>query len=174
MLEHARFLKNKGNEVWILAVFFHPDALFDKYFDVPVIVLSDYQHPKKISVADKIRLIFNMRKKLRELKPDLIIGQLIADCPILYMTTLFSNLRYLTHIHGTIMWFPDDNTKYSFLHRKASRHLRLRVIGHQQFYPEFRKAPSLLSALKRISLKMRYWKCISINLLLVLDYTVLK
>jgi len=149
LLEHARYLKRQGNNVWILTLIFHPNALFEKYHDIPIITFSDHQKPRKINMLEKIKLIFNIRKKLWELKPDLIIGQMVADCGILYIATLFSKIKYLTHIHGTIMWFPDENTKYSFLHLNVMRQLRKRVIGHQQFYPEARKASTWASAFKR-------------------------
>ena len=149
MLEHARFLQNQGHDVSVLTYFFHPDALFGKYSDIPITALSNHRQPVHLCVREKLKLIFTLRSVLRKLRPDLVIGQLIADCSILYLVTLFSRIRYITHIHGTIMWFPDEMTKYSFLHRRVMRTLRKRVAGHRQFYPEHRRAPTIMAALKR-------------------------
>jgi len=149
MFEHARFLLNQGHEVWILTLCYHPDVLFDKYYDIPIIALSDHKSPENISFIEKLKLMFSIKIKIKKLKPDIIIGQLIADCGILFLTTLFSNVKYVIHIHGTIMWLPEENTKYSFLHRKTMKKLRKQVIGHQQFYPEIQKSQSLAQTIIR-------------------------
>ena len=149
MLEHARYLRSMGHEVWIWTVFFDPKALFDKYFDFPVITFSPHSEPRRLSLAEKGRLVLAVRRKLRTLRPDLVVGQLVADCGILYIATLYPRIRYVTHIHGTIMWFPGENTKYSFLHRKNMRDLIGVVTGHRQFYLGRRKATTLSARIKR-------------------------
>jgi len=149
LLEHARYLRSKGHDVSVLTVFFDPKALFDKYTDIPIIALSSYHAPRVMTLAEKIRLTLAIRKQFRVLKPDLVLGQLAIDCSILYLACFFPKIRYATHIHGTIMWFPAESTKYSLLHRKTMRALRRGCDGHRQFYPESRKMNSFFAVLKR-------------------------
>ena len=149
VLEHARYLKSRGHEVLVLTVFFDSKALFEKYTDIPVVALSSSRAPKAMTVSEKIRLTLSVRSRILAWKPDLVLGQLAVDCSLLYLACFCPKIRYSTHIHGTILWFPAENTKYSFLHRKTMQALRRQCIGHSQFYPETRRMKSFSAVAKR-------------------------
>jgi len=126
-VEEDRFFRKKGIDTTILTFFLKKEALYD--YDP-----QELEHLKPSK--SKISRILSLRKKIKELNPDLIIGQTYADGMYLYFATLFTPVRYAIHIHGTLFWFPEDMLKYSFIHKKAFSEIRESVAGHKEFIPD--------------------------------------
>lgn len=137
-LEEDKFFRKKGIDTTMLTFFLRKEAL---YGYSP----QKFEHiePSK----SKISRILLLRKKIKQLNPDLVIGQTYADGMYLYLATMFTPIRYAIHIHGTLFWFPEDTLKYSFIHKNVFSEIRESVAGHKEFIPDKIKL-SLLERLK--------------------------
>jgi len=138
-VEEASYLQKKGIDVTILTFNLNERALYDH---------------KELKI-EIVKGILGLRKKLKSIKPDLIIAQSYWDCSYVYLATLLTNLRYATHIHATMFWMQDPRI-YSFIHSGVFDEIRNSVAGHQEFIPENPK----FSIIKKIKL----------NLMAILDY----
>src|SRR5207245_1919100 len=80
-----------------------------------------------------------------------------TDCALLWAPAMLTRTPYITHINGTIFWFPTDRTKYSFVHRRGLR----RILATSPFSEEFvnHRAPpmGLLAKLKREAMALLHW-----------------
>ena len=149
LFEHSRFLKNNGDEVYILTFRFNKQVLFGKYDAKNLILIGNNTGPTQFAPSRILKRLYSLRKLIKALNPDVIIAQSYWDCGFLYPATILLKTRYLSFIHGTMMWFAEDEIKYSFIHRKQTRHLRQLVFGHQQFYPAYRSVLNAKAFLKR-------------------------
>jgi glycosyltransferase involved in cell wall biosynthesis len=86
-----------------------------------------------LKIIQKIHNIYALRREIKEIKPDVIISTTAWNCIDLYYATLFTPFAYVTHIHGTIFWFPRDLLKYALIHRKVFNEIRDSVVGHKEF-----------------------------------------
>ena len=120
MFEESKYLTQKGYQVKILTFEVKPIALYGYSDQIDLEVLKNGGFFKKI---------YQLIKRLKEIKPDYIIAQSAGDSHLLYLTRL--NIPYLTHLHGTMFWFLDNYYKYSLIHRKAFHQIRNSLIGHQ-------------------------------------------
>lgn len=124
LLEEAIYLKSKGVEVKILVLWLNKEGLFD---------YKDRIDIEQINGKNRFQKIIRLRKRLEKLNPDLIIGQSSLDCMHLYLATLWTNLKYISYIHGTIFWFEKETLKYSLIHKKVFNVIRHSLIGHSEF-----------------------------------------
>ena len=133
LLEHAKFLRNKNYIVHIFSFNFKETVLFNNTYENKNIhqIGKNYEDSSFNLFARLIR-IYQLRKKIKEIKPNLIIGQYYIDCSILYLATLFSKYNYVSYIHGTMMWFIGD-LKYSLIFKKSFLKLRKKIVGHKTF-----------------------------------------
>lgn len=140
MLEEARYFQKKGIDVKVLTFDAKKEGLYNYEVDLDVI--------KKKGTVQRIILL---RRKLKEIRPDLLIMHSSGDCIYAYFATKFTGIAYVTFIHGTLFWFHDDLMKYAFIHRKVFNEIRESVIGHREFIP-----PGLpkCGLLKRIKLEV--------------------
>lgn len=125
--EEEKFFRKKGIDTRMLTFFSRQEALYN--FDSRKLECLE---PHK----SKIARLLSLRKKIKQINPDLIIGQTYADGMYLYIATLFTPVRYALHIHGSLFWFPEDTIKYSFLFRRVFHEIRESVAGHKEFIPE--------------------------------------
>jgi glycosyltransferase involved in cell wall biosynthesis len=140
MLEEAKYFEKKGVKVKVWA------------FDAKKAGLYDYQvNVDLIGGKGLISRIVSLRKKLKEIRPDLLIMHSSGDCIYAYFATKFTGIPYVTFIHGTLFWFHDDLMKYAFIHKKVFDEIRESVIGHKEFVPS--KLPKV-SPLKRVKLEV--------------------
>lgn len=152
MIEEAKYLIKKGFKVKILVFKLSKIALFG-HEDLDIETLNAN------SIVGKLLLL---RKRLKELKPDLVIAQSYWDAEILYLSTLFTGIKYITHIHGTPFWFDNslDLRKYGLIFRKAFDEIRNSLYGHREFIPENPK----------IDIKSK----IKLNILAILNYLAVR
>ncbi|MFQ5866783.1 MAG: glycosyltransferase family 4 protein [bacterium] len=135
MFEEAQFFKNQNIDVKILTFKFDREVLFDNSFDINIEEVK-YKHycflPFRL-----ISKIFSLRKKIKELGPDLINAHYFFDTIYLFWSTLFTGIPYTTHMHVTIFWYENERSllKYALVHRKAFREIINSVPGHRDFTP---------------------------------------
>ncbi len=136
LFEEARYIQGLGIDLQIIVYRLKEEVFFNQTYRMNVKEIG-YRtrrgYAKKL--LEKIRCILALRKEIRKIKPDVIISTSSADCADLYFATLLTPLRYVTHIHGTIFWFPNELLKYALVHRKVFHEIRESVIGHKEFIP---------------------------------------
>ena len=145
-LEEAKYLEKRGAQVHILALGFSRRALFNEAYKLDVQVIAEKSSPKTVPIRF-IASIVDLRKKIKEINPGIIISQSADCCIYLYFATLLTPYSYSTHIHGTIFWLLSDRV-YAFIHRKIFNEIRESVIGHKQFVPLKRPKMSLVKRIK--------------------------
>ena len=137
LFEEAVHFSRNSASVNVLTFKFAVETLFDGAYDVNVEQIKQGASPSNTfkSRMARIRSIFLLKKRIRELEPDIILASSAFDCIFLYFATLFTPFIYATHIHSTVFWFEDNLLKYSFVHKGVFREIRGSLIGHQQFIP---------------------------------------
>ena len=146
MLEEAKYLEKNGAEVYILALKFDREVLFDETYKPDVQVIAEKSSRKTVPIRF-IASIVDLRKKIKEINPHIIISEYADCCIYLYFATLFIPYLYVTHIPGTIFWLLSDRV-YAFIHRKVFNEIRESVIGQKQFVPLKRPNMSLAKRIK--------------------------
>jgi glycosyltransferase involved in cell wall biosynthesis len=136
MFEEAKYLEKQGFETHILTFNFKEEVLFNGTYK-PNIEQIGYRTRSNNLLLRGICLIRNipaLRRKLRQIKPNIILLTSAWGSISFYFATLFTRYSYSTHIHSTIFWAEDDLlTKYAFIHRKVFNEIRESVIGHKEF-----------------------------------------
>jgi len=127
LFEEAKYFKKKKIETQILSLDARKDILsFARSINLDLEVVGG---------KNFLSQLFKLRRKLRKINPDIVIAQSNADCVYLYLATKFTGIPYVTHIHGTIFWFPEDLLKYAIIHKKVFNEIRNSVAGHGEFIP---------------------------------------
>lgn len=138
--EEERFFVQKGFEVRVITFTLEDQALFD-YTPKDLEVLS--------AGADAISRIRSLRQELRRYRPKLVVVQNTSDSMLMYVAKAGLRIPCLTHIHGTLFWFPDDDKKYATIFRHAFDRVRSSVFGHSAFIPPRRR----FSILERVRIE---------------------
>ena len=124
--EEERFFREKGFETIVLTFSLEKSALYD-------------YRPERLEIIkagnSKLSKLLALRQKLQEFNPDMIIAQYPDDCMYLYLATLFTQIPYAAHIHGTFFWFIGDTMKYALIFKRFFSEIRNSVIGHKEFIP---------------------------------------
>jgi len=150
LFRESQYLDMCGFKTYILTLNFNETARFNDTYNQKVEQIG-YKNTSNSTVLTILRLIgnvFAIRKRIREIKPDLILLTDVWDCILFYFATLFTPYSYSSHIHGTIFWFPDDLFKYGLIYRKVFGKIRESVIGHKEFIPA---RPPRVNLLKRLA-----------------------
>jgi len=149
--EEVKYFSKKGIETHVLTHTFNEDAkLFSGIYKVNIEEVCREREPSKNILIKAMRSILGLRRKLKELKPDIIISQSMPDCVYLFFATLFTPYIYVTHIAETIFWLNDQKTslaKYALIHKKVFKEIRNSVIGHKEF---IQPTPPKMSLIKRM------------------------
>ncbi len=149
VVEEAIYLRDKGIETKVITFNLNESALFS-YTDLDTEVIN-----KKGVIAR----IIELRKRFKRINPDLIIAQSYWDCSYVYLATVFTNIKYIMHMHGTIFWLLNPRM-YALIHKGVFNEIRNSVIGHIEF----------ISKNPKFSLKEK----IVLNLMAILDYIAVR
>jgi glycosyltransferase involved in cell wall biosynthesis len=139
MLEIAEEFAKKGIDVFVVVFGLKSAALFDrKYTNLKIIeLLPGHEEKNNLFFTFKILIFFRnfraLRKKIKEIRPDCIIGQNIYDAEALFFATIHTRFSYSVFIHGTIFWWVEDTLKYAGLHKRVFQKIRNSVKGHREF-----------------------------------------
>jgi glycosyltransferase involved in cell wall biosynthesis len=151
MVEEVKYFEHIGANTDIITFQFSQDALFNEVFKAKIHQLIGknllYATPLTARVLYLPRMVRALRKEIRRIKPDIIIGRSSFECIYLYLATLFSSFTYVTHVHSTISRDSGDLRQFAFIYRKALRKIANYTPGHVEFNPV--KAPPS-NPLKRI------------------------
>jgi len=127
--EEERYLTQRGCDVAVLCGEVTEAGLMG--YKPANLVLMPATHTR----TGRLRIL---RDSLHDLKPDLTIAHSSRGAIMLYLSQFPVQAPYIVHIHGTMFWFPEDNLKYSLLHRRAFDGIRQSVAGHREFIPSIR------------------------------------
>ena len=137
LFEEAKYFEKKGIETHILTFDFREEVLFNRAYNMNIEQIGHRTESKNLllKIIREIKNIYALRRKIKEIKPDVIISTCAGNCVSLYLATLFTPFFYVTHIHETMFWCEgsDDLTKYAFIHRKVFNEIRESVVGHKEF-----------------------------------------
>jgi glycosyltransferase involved in cell wall biosynthesis len=151
MVEEIKYFESIGADTDIVTFQFSRDTLFNEVFKAKIHQLIGknllYATPLPQRVLYLPRMVRALRKEIKKIKPDIMIGRTSFECIYLYLATLFTSFTYVTHIHVTISRDSGDLRQFAYIYRKALRKIEKFTPGHGEFNP--RKAPSA-NPLKRI------------------------
>ncbi|MCK9355863.1 MAG: glycosyltransferase family 4 protein [Dehalococcoidia bacterium] len=128
--EEERYLTERGYDVTVLVT------------DVTEAGLMGYTPARLVQVpaeGSRTGRLRSLRHSLSGLAPDLVVAQSNRGAIGLFLAMWPRHLPYIVHIHGTMFWFPEDNLKYSLLHRRVFDGIRESVAGHREFIPSVRR-----------------------------------
>ena len=135
LFEEVKYLEKNRIETHILVFNFKEEVSFNNAYDVNIEQIGHRTESKNLllKIIRKLRNIYALRERIKDIKPDVIISTTAWDCVSLYLATVFTPFYYVSHIHGTIFWFQDDLLKYALIHRKVFNEIRESVVGHKEF-----------------------------------------
>lgn len=157
MLEVASKLAERGALASVVVLNGRVDELFGgKYNHVKVHELKKGHYPAGLlgKMARSFSGIFEMRKFIRRMNPDIIMAQNTADAELLFFTTLFTKFKYFLFIPSTIWRFHDDELKYTRRFIKVFDAIHSSVVGHSVFVS---KKPPRVGIWKRLLNEIRAW-----------------
>jgi glycosyltransferase involved in cell wall biosynthesis len=132
MFEEAKYLVQKGIETYILTFELQREAklTFELLQQIEMVNIEEIPY-KRVSngLLQRSYMLYALRKKIKEIKPDIIIVQETAACPDLYLATLFTRFSYVTHVHDVPFQSYNSLTKYGLVFRRVFDEIRRSEIG---------------------------------------------
>jgi glycosyltransferase involved in cell wall biosynthesis len=139
LLEGVKYYRSIGYRVYIITWEFDEKALFNGvYENKDIINFNETIKPRGQVLGrafDRIKSLFKLRKLIREINPELILTQGEYDVAILYLSTLFTNIKYTFIIFGQIFQFPHDIGKYALIFRQHLFKIRNSQQGYKETIP---------------------------------------
>jgi glycosyltransferase involved in cell wall biosynthesis len=152
LLEGVQRYRELGYRTLIYTWFFDPEALFSgKYENKDIHVLSTKEVSRSNILGralSRVRTLRKLRKSLHENAVSNVFVQGEYDVALVFLTSLFTKVRYRFLIFGQIFQYPHDHGKYSFFFR---RHLRRIVESRPGYRETISLNPPKLSLLNRMA-----------------------
>ena len=152
MFEEAKYLAKKGIEVHILT--YKLDKKIRFIFDLLQqidIELNIEEIPYR-RVSKGLLLYFYkiraLRKRIKEIKPDIIIAQELWVCHYLYLATLFTGFPYIALIHDVPFQSYTGLAQYGLVYRRAFDEIKNSPIGGKKDF--LLSKPPKMGLLKRV------------------------
>ena len=156
MFEEAKYLAEKRIETHILTYELRREAklTFDLLHQTDILNIEEIPYRKifKPRVFRELYDIYALRKRIKEIKPDIIIAQDLYSCPQLYLATLFTGFPYVAHVHDVPFQSYKSLTKYSLVFRKVFNEIRTSSIGGRKKY--ILPRPPKMRLLKRVGIEI--------------------
>jgi glycosyltransferase involved in cell wall biosynthesis len=137
LLEEAKYFQKNNIVTYVLTLKFPRGALFNNNYDINIEQVGQALDSRK-TISEYIQFFKNihaLRRRIKEIEPDLILATDATDCATLYLATLLYPRHLATHIHETSFWDNNNLAKYAVIYRKVFKEIRESVIGHQEFVP---------------------------------------
>jgi glycosyltransferase involved in cell wall biosynthesis len=135
MLEEEKYLSERGFETYILTYDFREEVLFNGTYKPKNIHVFDRKYNSRNLLVQTVYRVLALRKKIRQIRPDIIITASPWDCVYVYPAILFTPFPYVAHIPQTIFLFTQGLIRHALIHRKVFHEIRESVIGHREFIP---------------------------------------
>jgi len=137
MFEEAKYLGKKGIGVYMLTYDLQEEAklTFELLHQTGMLNIEKIPY-RRVSnwLLQELYKISALRKKMKEIKPDIIIAQETRVCSFLYLATLFTNFSYVAHVHDVISQSYTNPLKYGFVFRRAFDEIRISSIRGEKEY----------------------------------------
>ena len=131
LFEQAKYFEKKDIETYILTYRFSGNAYGDVY-KMNIDIINKKPTLQNL-LLKTIYEILALRKRIKEINPDIIISHDYRDCIYLYFATLFIPVPYVVHIPETIFRSDKCLEKYALIHRKVFDEIRNSTIGGREF-----------------------------------------
>jgi glycosyltransferase involved in cell wall biosynthesis len=165
MVEEVKYFEGLGAETHIVTFQFSREALFNEVFKAEVHQLIGKNVLYATSLSQRViflpRMVLALRKEIKKIKPDIIIGRSSFECIYLYLATLFTPFTYVTHVHSTISRDSGDLRQFACIYRKALRKIAEYTPGHREFNPA--KAPRANPVKRIISEVTAYFEYLAVR-----------
>jgi len=143
--------EKQGASTHIVTFKYNPEALFNESFQAKVHEVIGrgllYSTPLWLRLLYFPRAVLALRKRLKAIRPDIIISRSPFESIYVYLATLFTRFSYVTHIHTTISWDCGDIRQFALIYRKTMKKITRSTAGHREFTP---KTPPKANPVKRL------------------------
>jgi glycosyltransferase involved in cell wall biosynthesis len=149
LLEGVKYYRSLGIDTHIITWDFDKESLFDgEYSDENIHIISNQkpkQNDKILGRAwERFSSLLRLRKKIKELNPDIIYNQGEYDCTFLYIVLLGTRYQYVSLIFGQMFQFHKDIAKYTLTFRKHLDEIRNSTPGYREMVPAKQPPTSLI------------------------------
>ena len=152
MFEEAKYLVEKGTQVYILTYELQKKAklTFDLLHQTDVLNIEEIPY-RRVSnrLLQRVYMIWALRQKIKEIKPDVIIAQETGVCAFLYLATFFTNFPYVAHVHDVTFQGYATLSKYALVYRRVFEEIRTSPIGGEKKH--------ILPKPPKMGLRKRIW-----------------
>ena len=133
IVSDARHFAEDGNDVYLISSGLDPDVLTE-YGISDAVSCNEYQ----INEGSLGPGIFNHAKKIRnilgEIQPDIVIAHYRERATYLALSTLPINPVFMSHVHGSVLWFENSINRAAHNWRSCVQDLIDQVPGHSEFW----------------------------------------
>jgi glycosyltransferase involved in cell wall biosynthesis len=150
MLEEAEYFEKSGIKAHILAHEFDRQVLFGGSYQRDIeLIAGDPLVRGRLSKI--IYRITELRRRIKELKPDIVVSFSSGDAMYLYLATLLTPFHYVVHIPQAVSRGYGGLRRYAMVYRKALKEIAESVEGLGEFIP---LVPSKANLTKRLAAEM--------------------
>lgn len=146
MFEEANYFEKNGIKTYILTYNFNKKVLFNETYNPNIHVVA-VAPPFKGRVIETLSRILALRRKVKEINPDIIVSYDSEGSMYLYLATLFTPFAYVTHIAQAVSRCYGGLRRNALIYRKALRDIAESVAGHKEFTPLTATKSSLIKRL---------------------------
>ena len=143
--EEEMYFNQMGVSTTILSFLYDP-KLFNGIYN-PNLRLILPSNLNRFPVIKLVQKILSLRKTIKEIKPDIILGSGEGSCIYLYFSTLFTKHSFSAHVPQTIFWDLETSgnmwdtapfllARYSSVFRRVYQEIRNSTAGHMNSLPE--------------------------------------
>lgn len=154
--EEGKYLVQKGVKTYVLTYELQKEAklTFDLLHQMEIVNIEEIPYRKTSKeLLQKLYKIWALRKKIKEINPDIIIAQETGVCTFLYLATFFTNFPYVAHVHDVAFQSYTTISKYAMVYRRVFEEIRTSPIGGEKKH--------ILPIPPKMGLRKRIWVEIS-------------
>jgi glycosyltransferase involved in cell wall biosynthesis len=149
LLEGVDFYRSLGIDVQIITWDFDKEALFDNKYSTKGIHVISKKKPHKIGSIrkrswERFRSFLILRKKIKEIDPDMILNQGEYDCTFLFIALFGTKYKYSSFIFGQMFQFHKDIAKYTLMFKKHLEQIRKSTAGYLELVPAKRPKTNVM------------------------------
>jgi len=136
MVEEVKYFESLGARTYVLTCNFRKEALFNETLKAEIQVIGGDESSGSIMarIVGFSRLIRALRKRIKEIRPAVIIARNPWECMHIYLATLFTPFPYVSHIHETLLWSNGGVREKALIYRRAVNRIS-QSPAHREFTP---------------------------------------
>jgi glycosyltransferase involved in cell wall biosynthesis len=160
VFEEAVRLGELGFDTRIVAIRYARPASFEGFYRAPVDVLRlPWRASSAGGLIRYLAAVVALTGWLMRSKPNLVMAMSTNECALLLIPSILTRTRYMTHINGTVFWFPNEQnlTKYALLYRRAFSAIARASPSMREFVPLERPALALVKRIRLETSAVLHW-----------------